>query len=151
MDPMSKELHTYLRRLEEQQRQVLEIIAGKRRELNASRLRSSQTAGRSSRDVAPQPLQGRESASAITFRRISTTREGSILPKEKSHSQAKRLTEERRAASVVSGFPQASSELGNLGTRESLDTRAALPPIKTRISNAGILFDQIGRRLPNWC
>lgn len=131
MDPMSKELHTYLKRLEEQQRQVLEIIAGKRRELSASRLQSSQTVARSSRELPSMMVQqNRETVS--TMKRLS--RDESSHVTEKSRLPGQR-SEERRA--VIPGGLSSSSEMRTLSHRAPSELQAVLPPVKTRGPNAG--------------
>eukprot|EP00884_Botryococcus_braunii_P012112 jgi/Botrbrau1/20901/Bobra.0135s0032.1 len=132
MDPMSKELHTYLKRLEEQQRQVLEIIAGKRREFSSSRLQSGQSVGRSSRDLPPSASQ---TVPAPGMRRKSTSRDGSSFA-EKPRLVTRKQHDERHAAPAIQGVPSSSAEMRTLGPRTASELQTALPPIKTRVPNA---------------
>jgi hypothetical protein len=137
MDPMSKELHTYLKRLEEQQRQVLEIIAGKRREFSTSRLQSGQSVGRSSRDLPPSASQhSRETVPAPGMRRKSTSRDGRSFT-EKPRPVTRKQHDERHAEPAIHVVPSSSAEMRTLGPRTASEVQTTLPPIKTRVPNAG--------------
>lgn len=138
MDPASQELLTYLKRLEEQQRQVLELIAGKKRELTASRLGSSKSVRKMSQDLATST--GRQAAEGLqtsTSKRDNRppSRGGTLVRMESSRQKGAQSLEDRRDNSVLlPAGPSASIQHLAIAMQHK---NAASPPAGPRILDAG--------------
>ncbi len=139
----------YLKRLEEQQRHVLEIIANKRAMYGSARLSGSRTGlsstrERTSSNLAPgigamPPLRD-SSALGESVKKVSFPRNLGIQPQpsRKVPLQAQRSLEERRAAPAVP-VPDSIDDDADVGpaTSSALDIHRALPPIRTRVQDEG--------------
>jgi hypothetical protein len=139
----------YLKRLEEQQRHVLEIIANKRAMYGSARLSGSRTGLSASRERTHSNL-APALGTMSSLRESSTLGEGMKkvpLPKtmgiqpqtsRKVLLQAQRSLEERRAAPAVA-VPVPMNDDADIGPGTSLamDIHRALPPIRTRVPDEG--------------
>lgn len=139
MDPASQELLTYLKRLEEQQRQVLELIAGKRRELTASRLGPNRSVRKISQDLPPST--GRLAAEghlAGTSRREHRppSRGGTLVRMETSRQKGAQAHEERREdPHLPQAGPARSVEPLAVALQHNVPASA---PVRPRILDAGM-------------